>query len=82
MKLAGPTPGLRFVCTPEWAQPVVRGIFPPENAPAIREIVVASARAASPNYRVEVARIQRQWEHEILYGYDDGREPVGILSAP
>lgn len=79
MKLATPSPTYRFVLNPHDMTVVVGGVFPPEDAPSHRTSAARMIPLVEPGARAAWETSLRRWEHELLYGRDDAREPVGIM---
>jgi hypothetical protein len=77
--LAGPTPRIRYVLTPTALDAVVGGVFPPEDAPLIRDVAVRIANRAFPEVWAEWQRLFEREIHELLHGSPSATAPRGLL---
>lgn len=65
---------------PSFVRAIVVGVFPPEEAPALRVEAAEAARIAEPKIRARVLEAQRLYVDSLLYGNAYAIvEPKGLI---
>lgn len=79
MKLAGPQLGYRVILGLTSSRVVIRGCFPPELAPLVRQIMQQGVDAAHPQLLAAYQKMVDDDIQRMIHGDPDAPAPRGIL---